>query len=216
MAAATSSDSCCTRCLSFLITTGMAALFIWLSLRVDEPRLYLKQIYVPSLNKTLNPKPHNNTVFFTLHLVNNNKDKGIQYDDVLLSFARFASPNATRPLGNATVAGFYQGHGKKAKKRASLAAAGNLTAPVDGRVFYRVDFTTAVKYKILFWYSKRHRLWGGANVEIDARSGEKVHRKDVRLGGKSPPVIPSGAPGTPPGYRALPCVVALFLLAQLT
>ncbi|KAL2331574.1 hypothetical protein Fmac_019155 [Flemingia macrophylla] len=216
-AATTSSDSCCTRCLSFLITIGLTALFLWLSLRVDEPRLYLDYIYVPSLNKTLNPNPNpqthtNNTIFFTVKLANNNKDKGIQYDNVSLSFSHFTSLNATRALGNATVKSFYQGHQKNAFKKGYLNATGNLTTPVNGRVFYRVDFTTAVKYKILFWYTKRHRLWGGANVEIEASLGTKVNRKGIRLGGNSLAVIESGAPLIRRGYPALPCVAVFLIL----
>ncbi|KAL2331577.1 hypothetical protein Fmac_019158 [Flemingia macrophylla] len=198
-APAKSSGSCCAQCLTFLIAKiGVIALLLWLTLCVDEPRLYLDYIYVPSLNKTLNPNPHthtNTTIFFTLKLVNNNKVNGIQYDDVSLSFSHFTSLNATRSLGNATVGGFYQGYHKGALKQGYLAATGNLTAPVNAGVYYRVDFKTAVKYKNLFWYTKRHRLWGGANVEIDASLGTKVHPKEVRLGGNSPAVIESGAPG---------------------
>ncbi|TKY48978.1 NDR1 protein [Spatholobus suberectus] len=208
---AAASDSCCGRCFTFVVTIGLTALFLWLSLRVDEPRCYLESIYVPALNKSLNSGP-NNTLFFVLRLVNNNKDKGIKYDDVSVSFGVFVVANATRALGNATVPRFYQGHEKKAHKGGSLLAAGNVTAAVDGRVVYRVDFATEVKYKILFWYTKRDRLWGGANVEIND-SGTKAYRKPVRLGGNSPVVIESGAPKLRGRYRALVsfCVAAFLL-----
>ncbi|RDX72240.1 Protein NDR1, partial [Mucuna pruriens] len=210
-----SSDSCCGRCCTFLITIGLAALFLWLSLRVDEPKFYMEYIYVPALNKSLNNSPPNNTLFFTLKLVNGNKDKGIKYDDVQLAFRVFVGVNATRPLGNATVGRFYQGHQKKAHKHGSLTAAGNLTTAVDGRVVYRVDFATAAKYRILFWYTKRHTLWGGENVEIK-ESGLNVKGKGkgkpVRLVGHSPPVMPSGAPDLRGRYRALlPFCVAMLL-----
>ncbi|KAK7272447.1 hypothetical protein RJT34_29049 [Clitoria ternatea] len=196
--------TCCTRCSTFIITTGLTALFLWLSLRVDEPKCYLEYIYVPALNNTL--KSHRNaTVFFSLKLANPNKDKGVKYDAVGVSFRVFVSANATRPLGNATIERFYQGHQKTAHKSGSLLAGGNLTAPVDGKVYYRVDFATAAKYKILLWYTKRDRLWGGANVEI-GNSGLKVNRKAIRLG-NSPIVIESGAHKLPPCYRAL---VAFF------
>ncbi|XP_027343920.1 protein NDR1-like [Abrus precatorius] len=207
---AAASESCCTRCSTFIITIGLTALFLWLSLRVDEPKCYIDYIYVPALNKTLN-SPKNHTLSFTLKLVNPNKDKGIKYDAINVSFKIFVALNATRSLGNATVDHFYQGHQKKALKPGSLLASGNFTAPVDGKVFYRVDFETAVKYKILLWYTKRDHLWGGANVEI-ADSGLKVYSKPVRLG-NSPPLIESGAPEGVGRYRALlPFFFAVLIL----
>ncbi|KAK7335395.1 hypothetical protein VNO80_27210 [Phaseolus coccineus] len=209
---AAAQGSCCIRCTTFLITIGLTALFLWLSMSVDEPHFYLDKIYVPALNKTLNPSPQNTTILFNLKLVNGNKESGIKYDDVHLSFKIFVSVNATRLLGNATVERFYQGHDKKAFKPGSLNGDGNLTAAVAEKVVYRVDFTTAVKYKIVWWYTKRHRLWGGANVEMN-NSGLKVYRKPVRLGGKNPEVIPSGAPEFRGCYRALVTFgVAAFVL----
>lgn len=63
----------------------------------------------------------------------------------------------------------------------------------DGRVFLRVEFATHVKYKILlFFYTKRHRLSGGANVEVNVSSGEKVDPKGIRLG-DTPPWLGSEA-----------------------
>lgn len=53
---------------------------------------------------------------------------------------------------------------------------------VQGSVFLRVEFVTRVKYKILFVYTKRHRLSGGANVEVNVSSGQKVNPKGIRLG----------------------------------
>lgn len=208
------SDNCCSRCLGFITTMGLAALFIWLSLRVDEPKCYIDYIYIPALNKTLNsPFTTNSTLNFTLKLVNPNKDKGIKYDAVRLRFAIFIDHNTTRPIGNATVGGFYQGHEKKARKPGSLnAAAGNLTAKVDGKMYFRVEFDTAVKYKISLWYTKkRDLLWGGANVEI-GDSGVKVHRKAIRLG-DSQARIESGASKLRGCYRALlPFLVAVLLV----
>lgn len=202
-------NNCCSCCSSFILTIGLTALFIWLSLRVDEPKCYLEHIYIPTLNKTLNSSS-NSTLLFTLKLVNPNKDKGIQYDAVQLRFGIFFNVNTTRSIGNATVDRFYQGHEKKAKKPGSLIG-GNLTATVDGKVYLRVDFVTAVKYKILFWYTKRDRLWGGANVAI-GDSGEKVEKKAIRLG-NSLVVVESGARRIRGRYRTL--LVPFFVTAVL-
>ncbi|MQL05671.1 hypothetical protein EI015_26745, partial [Escherichia coli] len=104
--------------------------------------------------------PHNSTVFFAIKLKNPNKDKGIKYDAVQLNFRIFNDSNTTRPLANATLQGFYQGHQKTADKPGNASVGGaNVTAAVNDKVYYRVDFTTKVKYKILVFYTKRHSLW---------------------------------------------------------
>lgn len=192
---------------------GLTALFIWLSIRVDEPKCYIDYIYVPALNKTLN-STSNSTILFTLKLVNPNKDKGIQYDAVQLRFGLFLDLNTTRLLGNTTVDRFYQGHEKKARKPGSVNGVGNLTETVNGKSHIRVDFGTAVKYKILLWYTKRDQLWGGANVEI-GDSGEKVYKKAVRLG-NSPVLVESGALKLYGGYRALLIFCVGFAALGLT
>lgn len=72
---------------------------------------------------------------------------------------------------------------------------------------------TAVKYKILFWYTKRDQLWGGANVAI-GDSGEKVEKKAIRLANSPLVVVESGARKICGRYRALlvPFFVAVVLL----
>ncbi|MED6191608.1 hypothetical protein PIB30_001887 [Stylosanthes scabra] len=210
-------DNCCSCCFSFIVTMGLTALFIWLSLRVDQPKFYLDSIYVPALNKSLpSTTTANDTVLFTIKFTNPNKDKGIKYDAVRLNLSLFLSPNSTRLLSNSTaVAPFYQGHQKKAHKPSSASFLGNLTPPavLDGKVYFRVDFATAVKYKILFWYTKRYGMWGGANVEINDK-GVKVYRKPVRLGNE-PPRIVNGVPELRGGYRALlPLFVAGWIIMR--
>lgn len=206
---AAKSENCCSCCFNLIITMGLAALFLWLSLRADEPKCYLESIYVPALDKSLNNSPHSNsTLFFTLMLKNPNKDKGIKYDVVHLTFRIFNDSNATRPLANATLQGFYQGHQKKAHKpgNATVTAVDAVNTTVNGKVYFRVDFATKVKYKILVFYKKRHSVWGGANVEING-SGLKVYDKSIRLG-NMPVRIESGAPKLRGRYHAL---VAFFV-----
>ncbi|KAI9093409.1 hypothetical protein K1719_027423 [Acacia pycnantha] len=186
--------SCYKRCFSFIITLGLTALFLWLSLQNNEPKCYVESFYVPALNQTLKT-PSNSTIVFTLGFDNGNKEKGIQYDPVNVTFGIFLDRNRTKLIGNSTIAGFYQGHQKNAKKPGSVEIHGgglNRTEKVDNKTYFRVDFRTSVKYKFLLWYTKRHSLWGGANVPVDD-SGKKPGKKGVRLG-HTVPIIVSGAP----------------------
>ncbi|KAK9938390.1 hypothetical protein M0R45_015133 [Rubus argutus] len=175
-----SGGGCCQCCFSFIFTCGLTALFMWLSLRTSNPKCSIKYFYLPALNQTLN-NTTNTTLYVSLVLNNGNKDKGIYYDNVNLTVS---VPN--KSVGNGSVPKFYQGHKKKATKMVSLGpdelnwTAVNGSVNSSGFVQFRVDLATAVRFKILFWRTKRHRLRVGAAVEVNA-SGTKVNKKEIRL-----------------------------------
>ncbi|CAJ2650453.1 unnamed protein product [Trifolium pratense] len=174
--------NCCTCCTSFITSTGLTILFFWLTLRTQHPKCFIQSLYLPSLNNHNHNHTNNNTIVFNLKLLNQNKDKGVQYEAVNLTFNLFLDVNTTRPLTNVTLDGFYQGHGKTTEKWSSAEIhGGGVNRTVHGNVFFRVEFVTRVKYKIMFFYTKRHRLSGGANVEVNVSSGEKVDPKGIRL-----------------------------------
>ncbi|MED6173238.1 hypothetical protein PIB30_057441 [Stylosanthes scabra] len=192
------------KCLMCIISTvGFIFFSLWItSLRAQPPNFYVQSIYFPSLNKTL-IQNNDHPIFFTLKIVNPNSDKGVLYDAVSISIGVFVTDNATVSLANATLQGFYQGHGKKAVK--SGTAKGHIGGGGGrgrGKVFLRVEVATAVKYKNLVWYSKRHHLWGGANVEMNVTSGTKVSPKGIRLG-HVPARFGSGASAQVPGAGIL-------------
>ncbi|KAL2993636.1 hypothetical protein AAZX31_10G123600 [Glycine max] len=170
--AASSSSVACWCCCIFIITIVVVITSLWPTLLVKQPRLYIDYIY----------------------LVNRNMGWGVQYDNVNLSFEAFVGPNSTRPLGNATLEGFYQGRWREGLKHGSFLASattGKLTTVLS---FWRVDFATAVKYKkgkYRVWYT-RDRLQGGANLEIDD-SQLMVNWKPVRLGDSPVAIIASGS-----------------------
>ncbi|KAJ9153717.1 hypothetical protein P3X46_027130 [Hevea brasiliensis] len=174
---------CCKKCCSFIFTLGLAALFMWLSLRPSKPKCLLQQFYIPALNKTLNP-PGNTTLFFQLRLENTNKDKGVYYDPVNVTF--FDSPNKTHFIGNFTIPNFYQGHKKKATKNGSFNARGLdweavSLAVSNGSAVFRVDMATSVRYKIMAWQTKRHRILVGANVIISNQGTLVNPKKGIKL-----------------------------------
>ncbi|XP_028805566.1 protein NDR1-like [Neltuma alba] len=151
---------------------------------------------------------------------NGNKESGIRYDNVNFTVGVFLDRNITSPIGSSIIAGFYQGRKKNAKKWSSVethSGALNGTAKVDGKTYFRVNFTTSVKYKIMFFYTARHRLWGGANVAVND-AGLKDEKDDIRLG-HSLQVIESGAtPLTTGCYYMLLVLglVARFVLPGLS
>jgi hypothetical protein len=87
---------------------------------------------------------------------------------------------------------------------------------VQGSVFFRVEFATRVKYKILFFYTKRHRLSGGANVEVNVSSGEKVNPKGIRLGNVPARIGSQAAPVREYWVSYFTFFVSLLFLAAFT
>ncbi|EOY12564.1 Non-race specific disease resistance protein 1-like protein b, putative [Theobroma cacao] len=182
---ADSGGGCCRCCCSFIFTLGLTALFMWLSLRTSNPKCSIKLLYLPSLNKTLNLST-DPTLNFTLGLDNPNKDKGIKYDPVNVTVYDF--PNRSHVIGGGVIQGFYQGHKKKATKQSQGTA--NTTVALravseNGTGVFRVDMSTAVKFKIIFWYTKKHKIRVGADVLVNA-SGVKVYPKGIRLKSMAP------------------------------
>ncbi|CAI9088492.1 OLC1v1022828C1 [Oldenlandia corymbosa var. corymbosa] len=182
---------CCRCCCSFIFTSGFTALFMWLSLRGSKPSCSIQDFYVPSLNLTDNSTSarNNHTLYFDLRLKNGMKDKGVGYDDVNITF--FYGLNTSLPVANYTVQRFYQGHGKKARRNAVVEthgvpwAAAYANVSNGSTVTFRVGLVTRVRYKILFWFTKRHGLVVGANVDVNG-SGQKVNKKGIKLKSDAP------------------------------
>ncbi|XP_044482004.1 protein NDR1-like [Mangifera indica] len=176
----------CRCCCSFIFTLGLTALFMWLSLRSEKPKCSIQDFYLPALNKSLN-SPNNTTLYFKLKLQNPNKDKGIFYDPVNVTIYN-KSNTTTSYIGSHVVPNFYQGHKKTARKD------GNVTAEKDvleQAVFanrtavFRLNLATKVRFKIIFWKTKRYMIMVGADVVVNDNGSKdpvgQKKRKDVKL-----------------------------------
>ncbi|WKA12399.1 hypothetical protein VitviT2T_029784 [Vitis vinifera] len=181
---AESAGGCCRCCCSFIFTLGLTALFMWLSLRTSNPTCSIQYFYAPSLNRTLNTT--NSSLYFDLKLDNGNKDKGIYYDPINLTFYYGFTPNFS--VGNLTVPAFYQGHKKNARRR-MLVQTPSVPWPearTNGTVWFRMDLQTKVRFKILFWNTKREKISVSAPVEVNATDGKKIHKKGIKLKSGAP------------------------------
>lgn len=164
---------------------------MWLSLRGSNPKCLIQGFSVPALNITDNSTSTrtNHTLSFDLKLENTMKDKGVYYDDIFFTF--FYGPNTSSLIGNFTLPGFYQGHGKTARREEVVETHGVPWGAVynvvsnGSSVVFRVDLRTKVRYRILFFNTKRHGLVVGANVDVNS-SGEKVAKKGIKLKSLAP------------------------------
>lgn len=165
----------CRWCLGFLFSLGLAALFLWLTLRPSAPSLFINDL----------SRSSNTTFSFLLRLKNENKDKGVYYDNITLSF--FFPANSSRPLGpDVTIPAFYQGHGKKANKQDSLRADQGSLPPNGTAAEFAVRLETRVRYKIWGFKTVRHGLKLHGEVSVDEQ-GKKVGKKGVELRSSGPP-----------------------------
>nr|GLL22593.1 protein NDR1-like [Ipomoea trifida] len=179
-------SGCLKCCFRFILTSGLTALFVWLSLRTSKPSCSISAVYLPALNTsdTSNATRSNHTLYFTINLKNKMKDKGVRYDDVQLRF--YYGANTTVPIGNFAVPGFYQGHGNDADKSGNLTARGvpwdaAFKAVSNGsKAVFRMDLYTKVRYKIVLWYTKRHDFMvENTTVEVD-KSGKSYATRQHR------------------------------------
>ncbi|KAK4439841.1 protein NDR1 [Sesamum alatum] len=193
-------------CSSFIFTSGLTALFMWLSLRTSKPTCSIQDFYVPALNRSDNSTA-NHTIRFDLKLDNGMKDKGVHYANISLTFFY----NSTGlPIANFTVPEFYQGHNKNTRRRALVDASGLPWAEArdavanGSTVSFRVRLATRVKFKIMVWYTKRHSLVVGGDVVVND-SGQKVNRKGIKL--------KSGAPDpASQRVRVVPFLIFTFVI----
>ncbi|KAK4752477.1 hypothetical protein SAY87_021275 [Trapa incisa] len=175
------SDGCCKCCFSFIVTLCLTALFMWLAYRTDKPTCSIEKFYLPALNRSL-VSPDNVTIFMDLRLKNNNKETGVNYDPINVTVGSF-NDSSGHSVWQGTIPGFYQGHQKKATKKVSVAAVRvNLTDVVatNESAVFRVDLQTQVRFKIMFWRTKRHRLAVRANVTVN-ELGAKNTKKGIKL-----------------------------------
>ncbi|XP_073273906.1 protein NDR1-like [Primulina huaijiensis] len=180
---------CCRCCCSFIVTSGLTALFMWLSLRTSYPTCSIEQFYVPALDNSTD----NHTIFFDLLLANRMKDKGVSYNNISLTFLYGGKGPSSINIANYTVKGFYQGHKKKAHRAELVQTTGvpwseAIAAVSNGStVNFGVRLATRVKFKIMFWYTKRHQLAVSADVAVGG-GGQKVNKKGkgIKLTSRAP------------------------------
>ncbi|XP_042028387.1 protein NDR1-like [Salvia splendens] len=168
---------------------------MWLSLRTSNPTLSVESFYAAALNASDAAARGNRTVFLDVKLANSMKDKGVHYANTTLTLSFYrrrrnssssSSDDGLIAVGDYAWPGFHQGHKKSTRRRALVGAAGvpwaearDAVAGGEG-VGFRVRVATRVKFKIMFWYTKRHRLEVAGDVQVDATGG-KVGKKGVKL-----------------------------------
>ncbi|XP_058114323.1 protein NDR1-like [Magnolia sinica] len=186
----------CCRCgVGLLITLGLTGIFLWISLHSSKPTLKIVDFYVPALNKTASVSnatagkpPRNTTILFILEINNKNKDAGIYYDALNVTF--YCGKNHSF-MGNVTVDSFYQGHKKTAKKKVALQVERRAfweevsQAVSNGtKVVFWVDLETRVRYKVMTWKTDHRTMRLEGEVQVND-TGTESKEDGVELHSRS-------------------------------
>ena len=163
----------------FLCVATVAA-FIYFPFRIFEPDCFISSFnIVSSLNQTSNNNStsnnYNPTIKIPFTVVFLNHDMyGLTYTDIDFTMSVFVDENTTRQIGRVTITDFYQWGGNMEGNpfplRSYIETRGgelNGVAKVGGKMYFRIDLSTRVKYSMFYIYMKHKRFWGGANVAVD-------------------------------------------------
>lgn len=122
-------------------------------------------------------EPRNSTsyqsIYIDLKLDNENNDKRIYYDPLNITLYYYTNVSNTNKMGNVisnyTLRGFYQGKKKHTRRKSWSETNGVPWDDIVGLAAFRVDLVTSVRFRILFFKTKRHRLVIGADFEVNDR-----------------------------------------------
>ncbi|CAI9088497.1 OLC1v1022833C1 [Oldenlandia corymbosa var. corymbosa] len=187
---------CC--CGSFIVIfAGIIALIVWSAVRGYRlPACSVEDFYVPYLNVTDNSTSArtNHSLYFDLRLKNREPLIGVSYDDVKVTFF-IGLNNSMTPIGYYSCPQFYQGFGKKARRKAFVetygvpweAAYANVSN--GSTVTFRVGLSTWATYESCSddggCFHHTYALVEGANIDVDG-SGRKVNKQSIRLQSAAP------------------------------
>ncbi|CAM8975777.1 hypothetical protein QQ045_006835 [Rhodiola kirilowii] len=175
-------NDCCRRCCSSITSIALFILIIWIILRTAHtPKLSLLVLQVPALNYS----QENSTLSFKLKLDNSNLGIGIYYSNLNTTFHYPANANQSSVIADVIVPAFYQGHRKKAVKTGSGETRGvnwtEVAAGLNGTAAsFRVHVDGTVKFKYIWWRSKKRRVSVEGVAAVDAQ-GNYATEKGVRL-----------------------------------
>ncbi|XP_021755509.1 protein NDR1-like [Chenopodium quinoa] len=166
-----------------IIVLAIAGVLIWLLAKHRYPSFYVDQFSVFSRQETTNSLK-NYTVHYDLWIKNNlqpNDNLGIYYDALNVTFYYKSDVNSFPiKIGDATFSPFYIRRYRSTHRAGSFDARGvkleNSTAPP---VIFRVELSTAVRYRKPLWKGKRHRMVVGADFKVNDQGS--LINKEVKL-----------------------------------
>ncbi|RZC65579.1 hypothetical protein C5167_009270 [Papaver somniferum] len=165
----------CSVFLALLFFLGIITFILWLSLRPHRPRFHMMNFSVSGLNQENGLE--NARIAFDVTARNSNQNIGIFYDAMDGTVFYQEKPVGTTPL----LFPFYQSsknttwiHGEVGGT--SLSGdndKGNkfINELGGGKVVFRLELTSTIRFKVSTWDSKRHRMHATCLVEVGQDGG---------------------------------------------
>ncbi|XVF40658.1 hypothetical protein PTKIN_Ptkin01aG0132100 [Pterospermum kingtungense] len=160
----------CAILLSLLLVAGIVSFILWLSLRPHRPRFHLIELSVPGLAQ---PSGFEDTqITFKLTASNPNQHIGIYYDSMVGSVyyrnQRIGSTPLLRPLyqepkTTSIVYGTFDAATLTVNSKSWNEFMGDRKG---GSVLFRLDITSAIRFKVSTWDSKHHILHVSCEVAV--------------------------------------------------
>ncbi|KAK9267891.1 hypothetical protein L1049_010328 [Liquidambar formosana] len=155
---------------------GLLAFLLWLTLRPKNPTYTIVDFSAPTSNQSNNTSSENGAISYVLEIQNPNKDSGIYYNDILLTFYY-----GQDSVGEKTIPSFYQGKHKTRQLSDHFDANARVWKALRSTILnataeLKVGLVTKIRYKMWGRKSKRH----GMNLQGQIRIGS-----DGKISGKN-------------------------------
>ncbi|XP_030456998.2 NDR1/HIN1-like protein 2 [Syzygium oleosum] len=174
----------CSIFLSLLLILGIITFILWLSLRPHRPRFHIHDFSVPGLSQENGFE--NAQIAFNVTLRNSNQHIAIYYDamdgsvfyrDQKIGSKSLLATLDQEPKTTTTVADVLSG--------ATLTVTSQhwmefLSDRAAGSVTFRLDLTSAIRFKVSTWTSKTHRMHASCPVAVGADGSILPISKDKR------------------------------------
>ncbi|XAR53756.1 hypothetical protein NMG60_11022430 [Bertholletia excelsa] len=160
----------CAIFLTLLFIFGLVAFILWLSLRPHRPRFHVQDFSVPGLGQ---PNGFENAqVNFNVTARNANQNIGIYYDamqvnllyeDQSIGGASLLFPFYQQPKNTTVLFGLLTGATLTVNKERWMQFQGDLG---KGMVVFRLDLTSTIRFKVVRWQSKHHKMHANCEVRV--------------------------------------------------
>ncbi|KAK3433362.1 hypothetical protein EUGRSUZ_D00819 [Eucalyptus grandis] len=174
----------CAIFLTLLLILGIITFILWLSLRPHRPRVFIHDFSVPGLSQANGFE--NAELGFNITLRNSNQHISIDYDaldgSVFYKDQKIGSKSLfpgvhQDPKTTTTVTDVLSGATLTVTSQRWMEFLGDRAA---GSVTFRMELTSAIRFKVSTWESKRHRMHASCTVTVGPNGNILLASKDKR------------------------------------
>ncbi|XP_010546998.1 PREDICTED: protein YLS9 [Tarenaya hassleriana] len=160
----------CAIFLSLLLCLGIVTFILWISLRPHRPRFHIHGFSVSGLDR---PDGFETAqINFNVTVRNANQNVGVYYDSMVGSVyyrekrvgsTRVLNPFYQEPKNTTWVNGVFGGPTLSVNKDRWMEMGRDRDR---GKVVFRLEIVSLIRFKVYTWHSKSHRMYGNCNVVV--------------------------------------------------